>query len=358
VKTVFSKTRFPTALLLVAAIASVSAPAFGQAARDYINIVGSSTVYPFATVVAEQFGRTTQFKTPKIESTGSGGGLKLFCAGVGVDHPDITNSSRRIKASEVETCRANGVTGIVEVKIGYDGIVLANSTVDQVLDLRLRDIFLALAKDVPDPGGAEQLVPNPYKKWSDVNPKLPDTPIEVLGPPPTSGTRDAFAELAMEGGCKTFDWIRAIKEQDKQRFQAICQGIREDGGYVEAGENDNLIVQKLGANPDALGIFGFSFLDQNGDVVQGSLVNGVSPTFENIASGEYAISRPLYFYVKKAHVDAIPGMREYLAEFTSERAMGEDGYLTERGLIPLPAGEYAAVVVTVQELQPFSLAVN
>ena len=191
----------------------LSSPAFGQAARDYISIVGSSTVYPFATVVAEQFGRTTDFKTPKIESTGSGGGLKLFCSGVGVDHPDVTNSSRRIKSSEVETCASNGVNEIVEVKIGYDGIVLANSTDADALSLTLKDVYLALAKDVPDPSGAEKLVPNPYKKWSDVNPDLPAADIEVLGPPPTSGTRDAFAELAMEGGCKQFDWIKAIKKE-------------------------------------------------------------------------------------------------------------------------------------------------
>ncbi|MDJ0928220.1 MAG: substrate-binding domain-containing protein, partial [Gammaproteobacteria bacterium] len=229
----------------VALTGCLATPAFGQAARDYISIVGSSTVYPFATVVAEQFGRSTQFKTPKIESTGSGGGLKLFCAGVGVGHPDVTNSSRRIKASEVDMCASNGVTDIVEVKIGYDGIVLANSIDTAPMELSLRDVFLALAKDVPDPSGAEQLVPNPHKKWSDVNPRLPATDIEVLGPPPTSGTRDAFAELAMEGGCKNFDWIKAIKKQDKKRYKAICHGVREDGKYVEAGENDNLIVQKL-----------------------------------------------------------------------------------------------------------------
>ncbi len=354
----FENASFGKTLIATAVVGLVSAPAFGQAARDYISIVGSSTVYPFTTVVAEQFGRSTDFKTPKIESTGSGGGLKLFCAGIGVDHPDITNSSRRIKSSEVEACGANGVSDIVEVKIGYDGIVLANSKEAPLFRLTLRDVFLALAKDVPDPSGAEKLVPNPYENWSDVNPELPDVAIEVLGPPPTSGTRDAFVELAMEGGCKTFGWIKAIKNKDKKRFQAMCHGIREDGSYIEAGENDNLIVQKLRANPAALGIFGFSFLDQNADVVQGSAINGAEPTFEAIADGEYAVSRPLYFYVKKAHVDAIPGMRGYLAEFTSERAMGEEGYLSDRGLIPLPADEYDAVVAAVRSLQPLSLAVN
>ncbi len=352
------KPSFVKLLVVAAGISLVSAPSFGQAARNYISIVGSSTVYPFATVVAEQFGRTSDFRTPKIESTGSGGGLKLFCSGVGVDHPDIANSSRRIKSSEVEKCNSNGVTEIVEVKIGYDGIVLANSSDAKVLSVSLKDIFLALAKDVPDPSGAEKLVPNPYQKWSDINPVLPATVIEVLGPPPTSGTRDAFVELAMEGGCKQFAWIKAIKAKDKSRFKAICHGVREDGRYVEAGENDNLIVQKLRANTDALGIFGFSFLDQNADVVQGSRIGGSAPTFEAIASGEYAVSRPLYFYVKKAHVDAIPGVRDYLAEFTSERAMGEEGYLSDRGLIPLPADEYEAVVSSVRDLQNLSLAAN
>lgn len=340
----------------LAAIGLVSSPAFGQAARDYISIVGSSTVYPFSTVVAEQFGRSYDFKTPKVESTGSGGGLKLFCAGVGVDHPDITNSSRRIKSSEVENCESNGVTEIVEVKIGYDGIVLANSTEAPLLKFSLKDVFLALAKDVPDPSGAEKLVPNPYKKWSDINPSLPAKAIEVLGPPPTSGTRDAFVELAMEGGCKQFPWIKAIKDTDGDRFQAICHGIREDGRFIEAGENDNLIVQKLRANADALGIFGFSFLDQNADVVQGSVIDGSLPTFEAIADGSYVVSRPLYFYAKKAHIGAIPGIREFLAEFTGERAMGQDGYLADKGLIPLPESEYAAVVSQVRGLQTLSLA--
>ena len=309
------------------------------AGRDYISIVGSSTVYPFATVVAEQFGKTTSFKTPKIESTGSGGGLKLFCAGVGVEHPDITNASRAIKKSEYDKCQANGVTGIIEVKIGYDGIVLANSKKTAPLKLTREDIFLALAKDVPDPKGGEKLVPNPYKTWKDVNPSLPAKKIEVLGPPPTSGTRDAFVELAMEGGAKTFAWIKAMKKMDKNRYKGVCHTVREDEAYIEAGENDNLIVQKLNANPGAIGIFGFSFLDQNTDKIQGSFVDGVQPTFDAIAEGQYPVARPLYFYVKKAHVNVIPGMAEYLDEFTSEKAWGEEGYLTEKGMIPMPDAE-------------------
>jgi phosphate transport system substrate-binding protein len=265
------------------------------AGRDYISIVGSSTVYPFATVVAEQFGKTTSFKTPKIESTGSGGGLKLFCAGVGVEHPDITNASRAIKKSEYDKCQANGVTDIIEVKIGYDGIVLANSKKAAPLKLTRKDIFLALAKDIPDPKGGEKLVPNPYKTWKEVNPALPNKKIEVLGPPPTSGTRDAFVELAMEGGAKKFEWIKTMKKTDKNKYKATCHSVREDGAYIEAGENDNLIVQKLDANPDAIGIFGFSFLDQNTDKIQGSFVDGVQPTFDAIADGKYPVSRPCIF---------------------------------------------------------------
>jgi phosphate transport system substrate-binding protein len=290
-------------------------------------------------VVVEQFGKSTKYKTPTVESTGSGGGMKLFCAGVGVQYPDITNSSRRIKKSEFDTCQKNGVKDVIEVKIGYDGIAIANSKKAEPMNLSLRDIFLALAKEVPDPGGAEKLVANPYKTWKDVNPALPAEAIEVLGPPPTSGTRDAFAELAMEGGCKTFSWVKDMKKADKKQYKSICHTVREDGAYVEAGENDNLIVQKLDTNPKALGIFGFSFLDQNRDKIRGSAIDDVKPEFETIADGSYPISRPLYFYVKAAHADVIPGIREYLAEFTSEKAWGDEGYLSDRGLIPMPADE-------------------
>ncbi len=327
------------ALIAVSMVAAVLAPTHAASSRNYISVVGSSTVYPFATVVAEQFGKTTPYKTPKIESTGSGGGLKLFCAGIGVQHPDITNASRRIKRSEFERCQKQGVTDIIEVKIGYDGIVLGNSKKTAALKLTRKDIFLALAKDVPDPGGAEKLIPNPYKTWQDVNPSLPATKIEVLGPPPTSGTRDAFVELAMESGGKKFAWIKAMKKKDKKAYKRICHTVREDGAYIEAGENDNLIVQKLDANPSAVGIFGFSFLDQNTDKIQGSYVDGVQPTFEAIADGQYPVSRPLFFYVKKAHSKVIPGIKEYLKEFTSEKAWGPDGYLSERGLIPMPDAE-------------------
>jgi phosphate transport system substrate-binding protein len=319
-------------LTLAAIVLAVATPAM---ARDQINIVGSSTVFPFSTTVAERFGKMTEFKTPVVESTGSGGGLKLFCAGSGLDTPDITNASRRIKASEVKKCAANGVTEIVEATIGFDGIVIANSSSVAQLEVTLRDLFLALAKNVPDANGGTQ--PNPYTTWHQVNADLPDVKIEVLGPPPTSGTRDAFAELALEGGCKTFDWIKALKKTDKHAYKALCHTIREDGAYIEAGENDNLIVQKLQANPDAFGVFGYSFLEQNSDVIQGSVVNGVAPEFEEIADGNYPIARSLFFYVKKSHVDQIPGIREYLAEFTAEDTWGDEGYLADKGLIPLSA---------------------
>lgn len=311
-------------------------------ARNQIRIVGSSTAYPFSTKVAEQFGRITDFPTPVVESTGSGGGLKLFCSGVGVEHPDVTNSSRAIKDSEVENCASNGVHGITEVKVGYDGIVLANATGAPVYDVSRKDLFLALAAQVPQGDGANKLVDNPHTTWKDVNPALPDIEIEVLGPPPTSGTRDAFVELVMEEGCQEWEWIAALSDDDSDRFQQICHTVREDGVYVEAGENDNLIVQKLTANENALGIFGYSFLDQNRDKMQGSMVDGVEPTFDNIASGDYPVSRPLFFYVKNAHVGVIPGLQEFVDEFLSDRAMGEEGYLSELGLIPLPADELAS----------------
>ncbi|MEO3415164.1 substrate-binding domain-containing protein [Roseovarius sp. CAU 1744] len=330
--------------------AAIAAPAI---ARDQINIVGSSTVFPFSTTVAERFGKTTDFNTPIVESTGSGGGLKLFCSGAGIDTPDITNASRRIKSSEVELCAENGVKDIVEVKIGFDGIVMANSLNSENVEMTLQDVFLALAKDVPNGEGETQ--PNPYTMWNEINPDLPAVKIEVLGPPPTSGTRDAFAELALEGGCKTFDWIKALKKEDKNAYKALCHTVREDGAYIEAGENDNLIVQKLEANPDAFGVFGFSFLEQNSDKVQGSIIDGVAPEFELIAAGDYPIARSLYFYVKKDHIGQVPGIEEFLAEFTSEDAWGDEGYLTDKGLIPLGEEERQEWADKVKSLSPLSM---
>ncbi len=317
---------FGAALLSTTAISS-------SHARDQIQIVGSSTVFPFSTSVAEQFGQKTSFKTPVVESTGSGGGMKLFCSGVGEGTPDITNASRRMKETEFKLCVENGVTP-VEVKIGFDGIVLANAKAGPELSITREQIFRALAKEIPGPDG--KMIPNPNKTWADVDPSLPQAKIEVLGPPPTSGTRDAFVEIAMEGGAKEIEVLAALRKEDKKAFKKISHAIREDGAYVEAGENDNLIIQKLEANKNAYGIFGFSFLDQNADKVRGATVNGVEPEFENIAAGDYQISRSLFFYVKKEHVGVIPGIEEFVEEFTNEDTWGEDGYLADKGLIPLP----------------------
>ena len=323
-------------------------------ARDQINVVGSSTVYPFSTVVAETFGNKTGIKVPKIESTGSGGGMKLFCKGLGTSHPDITNASRRIKKNEFNKCKENGID-VVEIKVGYDGIVIANSKKAKLLNLTKRQIFLALAKQVPE-GNKEggNLVDNPNKKWSDIDPNLPNKKIEVLGPPPTSGTRDAFNELAIEGGCKTFPKLKAIKKQDKKKYKAICRAVREDGAFIEAGENDNLIVQKLVENESAFGVFGFSFLIENEDKIQGSTVDGMAPTIETIADKSYGVSRPLYFYVKLAHVDVIPGIREFLEEYTSEDAWGPGGYLEERGMIPMPESEREFFKKNAEEIIPLT----
>jgi phosphate transport system substrate-binding protein len=288
-------------------------------------------VFPFTTAVAEKLGQGGQLKTPVVESTGTGGGMKLFCAGVGENTADFTNASRAIKDSELETCKANGVTP-VEIKVGFDGIVLANSKAGTVVDVTKEQIFKALAKNVAVDG---KVVPNPYVNWSDVDASLPATKIEVLGPPPTSGTRDAFVELVMDAACQ--EEVKAANEKG-------CGEIREDGAYVEAGENDNLIVQKLEANPN-------SFLDQNADKLQGSKVEGVEPTFENIASGDYGVSRSLFVYAKKEHVGVIPGMEEFIAEYTSEAAWGPDGYLADKGLIPLPDAERATVAENAKALK-------
>ena len=326
---------------LIAAItmACVAPAVHAQSARDYINIVGSSTVFPFTSTVAEQFGRASTFKTPKVESTGTGGGMKLFCAGVGVQHPDFTNASRRIKASELADCRKNGVNEVVEIKIGFDGIVLANAKASPVYRLTRKDIYLALARQVPDPAAPTRLVANPYKAWKDVNPTLSAVRIEVLGPPPTSGTRDSFLEQVMEPGCTSIAWLKSLKDVDEKRYKQVCTTIREDGAFIEAGENDNLIVQKLAANPGALGIFGYSFLEENLNTLHGSTIEGVTPDFDTISTGKYPVSRAMYVYVKKAHVGMIPGMKEFITEYTSEKAFGEEGYLVDKGLVPAPKAE-------------------
>jgi phosphate transport system substrate-binding protein len=332
---------FTSVAALAMAGAMVAAPAH---ARDQIQVVGSSTVFPFTTAVAERFGQQTDFATPVVESTGTGGGMRLFCAGVGADTPDFTNASRAMKASELETCTANGVTP-VEMRVGFDGIVVADSVDGPTLDLTRAQLFLALAKQIPGDDGA--LMDNPNVSWADIDPGLPSADIEVLGPPPTSGTRDAFLELVMEPGCEEAGF-------EGDTCEAIFEELREDGAYIDAGENDNLIVQRLQANPDAVGIFGYSFLAENGDVVKGARIDGVDPTFENIASGDYPVSRSLYVYVKAEHVGVIAGMEEFIAEYTSEAAWGDEGYLAERGLIPLPADARAEAAAEAQSLTPFT----
>ena len=304
--------------------------------RPHISIVGSSTVYPFSALVAERFGVGSGFPTPRVESTGSGSGISLFCKGVGERTPDITNASRRMKSSEFKQCNENGVTDIVEVPVGYDGIALLLKGSETSLDFSLRDIFLALARKVPDPSGAERAVDNPYRTWKQVNAIYPDRRIEVYGPPPSSGTRDAFVELGMEEGCRTFPWLEKMRKSDKNRFKELCHSLREDGHFIEAGENDNLLLQKVQANPGALGIVGYSYLEANIGAVAGAAINHIKPEYDLISSGAYPLSRTLFFYVKKAHIGLIPGIEEFIAEFTSERSWSDDGYMAEKGLIALP----------------------
>tara|TARA_X000001382_G_scaffold54468_1_gene37143 strand:- start:154 stop:1110 length:957 start_codon:yes stop_codon:yes gene_type:complete len=315
---------------------------FSVQARDQITTVGSSTVYPFATVAAEQFGRTHKnFKTPVIESTGTGGGMKLFCNGVGSRHPDITNASRAIKKSEAEKCKKNGVTPI-EVMVGYDGIVLANSKDGKKLSLTRDQLYRATAREVWD---GSKFIPNPYKKWSDIDSSLPNLNIEVMGPPPTSGTRDAYVELVQHKACKKL----GIKKKGDDGYKARCSAVREDGGYIEGGENDNLIIQKLVGEPRRYGIFGFSFLDNNLDTIQGTSIDGTKPTFEGIASGEYPVSRSLFFYVKKEHIGTTPGLSEYVKFFASKSMIGENGATVEKGLIPLQKSEYDALIKKIND---------
>src|SRR5688572_10267745 len=341
--------------LAAGAICALSAAAHAQSARDSITVVGSSTVYPFTTTVAEQFGRGGKFKTPKVESTGTGGGIKLFCNGVGPQFPDIANASRRIRSTELASCAQNGVKDVIEVKVGYDGLVIAQSKSGPQLPLTRKDVYLALAKNVPDPANPTTLIANPYTTWKDVNKSLPAVKIEALGPPPTSGTRDSFVELYMEAGCRNFAWLNALREQDEPRFKRACGTMREDGHFVEAGENDNLIVQKLVANKDALGIFGFSFLEENMDKLRGAIVDGVEPSFETVSSGKYPASRPLFIYVKKQHVGVIQGIPEFVAEYTSEKALGEEGYLADKGLIPPTKSEIGKIRADAKSMKPLKL---
>jgi phosphate transport system substrate-binding protein len=324
-------------LFLTAAIVAVggaiAAPGVAEA-RDRIQVTGSSTVFPFTTAVAERYGQRSG-KAPIVESTGTGGGMRLFCAGVGVNTPDAANASRRITRSEFDTCKKNGVTPI-EIVVGFDGIVFANSKQGPTIQLTLEQIFMALAAKVPNAQG--QLVDNPHRNWSDIAPNLPNARIEVLGPPPTSGTRDAFNELAMLEGCKQIQ-----KRMNVQIDSRACQQLRADGAFVEAGENDNIIVQRLVANPSAFGVFGYSFLEENHDKIQAARIGGEEASVDNISSGKYPLSRSLYFYVKKEHIGVIPGLQDFINEYVSDQSMGNDGYLEKKGLVPLPAARRAEV---------------
>ena len=319
-------------------------------ARTQMRAVGSSTVYPFAKIVAERIARANpRLGTPIIESTGTGAGMKLFCAGVGERFPDVENASRRMKASEAKLCAQNGVTAVTEIQVGIDGISLATAKNTPLQNLTTRDIYMALAKT---PFGK----PNRAKTWHDVNAKLPNLPIRVYGPPPTSGTRDALGELIMTAGCETNSGMAAVKKADENKYKAICTGMREDGGYIEAGENDNLIVQKIEANPGTIGIFGYSYLEENAARVKGLAINGVGPSYDSISSFKYPGARPLYIYIKNAHAGAIPAVKAYAAEFTKESAFGPNGYLLKAGLIAAPNGIRARSQQAARGLAPLNLA--
>jgi phosphate transport system substrate-binding protein len=326
----------------------------GAEARDQIRIVGSSTVYPFTTAVAEQFGKSGAGKTPVVESTGTGGGMKLFCAGVGETHPDLTNASRAMKKGEFEDCQKNGVKDIVEIKVGIDGLTIAQSKAGTATKLTMEQVFLALAEQVPDKDG--KLVANPYKNWSDVDKSLPNVKIEVLGPPPTSGTRDSFHELFMEVGALNIPALAALKKSDSKAFDKVWKSIRKDGAYVEAGENDNVIVQKLEANKNAYGVFGYSFLEENTAKLKGVSIDGVAPDYDAISSGKYKGARPLFVYVKKQHIGVVPGIDKFVAEYTSAKALSKDGYLARKGLVALPKAELDKVMATTKDMKTLTVA--
>jgi phosphate transport system substrate-binding protein len=318
--------------LALAGAASLFATGADAQTRDRIQITGSSTVFPFTTAVAERFGQRPGARTPIVESTGTGGGMRIFCSGVGVNTPDVTNASRRITQSEFNTCRQNGVE-VIELKIGFDGIVLASSKATPEMNVTLEQLYLALAQEVPV-GPNNTLVRNPHRNWSDISPSLPNKRIEVIGPPPTSGTRDSFNELGILAGCQAAQRRLGIQIEARR-----CQAIRDDGVFVEGGENDNIIVQRLVANPNSYGVFGYSFLEENQDKIQGATINGVQDSVENIQSGRYPMARSMYVYFKRNHVGVVPGLQEFIQEYSSDAAMGQDGYLERKGLVPLPAAD-------------------
>lgn len=307
--------------------------------RQEVWAAGSSTVFPFATRVAENVAKTTGGRPAKVESLGTGGGFKLFCGGTGANYPDIADASRPIKKSEFDKCAANGVTDIVEIKIGYDGIVIANAKAGATYDLHREQIYRALAAETST---GTAFAKNTAKTWGEVDATLPKEPILVYGPPPTSGTRDAFAELAMEKGAEKVPAMAALKKSDEDGFKAKSHTLRSDGVWIDAGENDNAIVQTLEKTPHAMGVFGYSFLENNMDKVKGAKVEGIAPSFETISNGTYPLSRSLYIYVKKGNIGVTPGLREFVDAFVSDSATGKGGYLQDRGLIPLPEADHAA----------------
>ncbi len=315
-------------VLGLAAASAIAAPAYGQMRRN-IRIVGSSTVYPFAKAVAERYSRANpSIPAPIVESTGTGAGMKLFCAGVGANHPDITNASRRIKLSEFRSCAANGVSQITEIQVGLDGLAVATARATGISNLTTQELYYALAKT---PFGK----PNKTRTWRDVKSSYPAIPIKIYGPPSTSGTRSSVEDLLMEPGCATSPAIAAMKKTNEARYNAICKIVRDDGVYVDSGENDNLIVQKLAGNPNSVGLFGYSFLEENHDKLKGISLNGVAPTYETIASFRYPGARAMFIYVKNAHLNAVPGIRAFAAEFVRETTFGPKGYLRQAGLIAL-----------------------
>jgi phosphate transport system substrate-binding protein len=334
--------------LTAASVVAIAAMTGAADARDQIRIVGSSTVFPFTQAVAEEFSNTTGNPAPVVESTGTGGGMKIFCGGVGEGHPDLTGASRAMKESEWQLCQENGVTDVSEALIGYDGLTIAVSRQGADLELTEAQIFQALAAEVEVDG---QVVANPYKRWNEIDPSLPDTEITAFGPPPTSGTRDAFVELTMHDGCTAFPAIQAL---DEDRRNDVCSRMRTDGPFIEAGENDNLIVQRLQQDANAVGIFGYSFLYENQDTLKPATINGIAPTVETIADGSYPVARPLFFYVKNAHRNVIPGLNDFVTEYVSEASIGPKGYLRERGLVSLPDAERKKVQDEVTESKTFT----
>ena len=339
-----------SAVALIAVAACGDGAGGGSATRSGIWAAGSSTVFPFATRVAENFNRTQGGAAPRIESLGTGGGIQAFCQGVGPTTPDIANASRQMKQSEFDLCAKNGVTDIVEIKIGFDGIVIATARNGNGFNFELNDLYEGLAKQVPGPNGT--FIANPAKTWNEVNKGLPVQRIQVYGPPPTSGTRDGFLELGMTPGAKLVPAAAAAEKSDKDRFEALAHTLREDGAWIDSGENDNAIVQTLTRTPGALGVFGYSFLEENMTSVKAALINGVAPTAETIGDGSYPLSRTLYIYVKISHLDTTPGLSDFIEEFLSDAAAGPDGYLQDRGMIPLPADQLLAARAALRARTP------